>query len=149
MLPVLLGGGRLESRAGALEVLDGVLERAHGQVGLAQRALGETFAEPVSGLPPRSQRLLELVDGLGQAQSLLGRFADAHRSLTQALVLRQRAGDKTGEAKVLNSLAVDLFYQGRHAAALGYLEEAKAIHIGQDDKVGTAVVLNNLSLIHI
>ena len=87
-----------------------------------------------------------LLHGLGQAQSLLGRFADAHRSLTRALVIRKRAGDKTGEAKVLNSLAVDLFYQSRPAAAMSYLEEAKAIHVARGDQVGTSVVLTNIGL---
>ena len=150
------GGERSNLLAVARQAADQGLHRVSAQIADAMWGFFQRTCYPQDWLAvseigvaaARSQDdqeiLARLLNGRGQAQGLVGRFADAHRSLTQALAIRQRAGDWTGEAKVLNSLAVDLFYQDRHAAALSYLEEAKAIHAGRGDQPNTAIVLNNI-----
>jgi tetratricopeptide (TPR) repeat protein len=104
-----------------------------------------------SQLGVRSARQLEddavlssLLNGLGQAYSLLGRFEDAGGCLSEALAIRQRTGDRTGQATVHNSLAIDLYYQGRFEDALAHMRLALAIHVELGERHYTAVVQNNI-----
>jgi tetratricopeptide (TPR) repeat protein len=85
-----------------------------------------------------------LLNGLGQVHSLQERFDDARSCLSEALAIRRRTGDRTGEATIMNSLAIDLLYQERHAEALDYLSQSLAIHtsLGEDQYAGIA--LNNM-----
>jgi tetratricopeptide (TPR) repeat protein len=88
--------------------------------------------------------LSSLLNGLGQAYSLLGRFDDARGCLSEALDIRHRTGDRTGQATVLNSLAIDLSYQGKFEDALDHMRRALAIHVELGERHYTAVVLNNI-----
>lgn len=84
-----------------------------------------------------------LLNGLGQVHGQQRRFADSRRCLSEALEIRQRAGDRHGEAAVLNSLACDLFYQDRFEDALEYLRVALAIHAALGEQPDIAIILNN------
>ncbi len=85
-----------------------------------------------------------MLNGLGQVHSLHERFGDAQSCLSEALEIRRRTGDRTGEATIMNSLAIDLLYQERYTEALDYLSQALAIHasLGEDQYAGIA--LNNM-----
>jgi DNA-binding SARP family transcriptional activator len=85
-----------------------------------------------------------LLNGLGQVHGPQRKFADSHRFLSEALAIRQRTGDRHGEAAVLNSLAVDLFYQDRFDDALEYLRPGLAIHIELGEQPDAAIILNNM-----
>ncbi|HEX4091888.1 MAG TPA: tetratricopeptide repeat protein [Trebonia sp.] len=85
-----------------------------------------------------------LLNGLGQAYSALGRFAEAGGCLSEALKIRRRTGDRTGQATILNSLAIDLYYQGRFEEALDRMRLALAIHVELGERHYTAVILNNI-----
>lgn len=85
-----------------------------------------------------------LLNGLGQVHSLRGHFTDSHRCLTEALNIRQRTGDRTGAAAVLNSLALDLYWQERFEDALDYLRPALAIHTALGDRPFAADILSNI-----
>lgn len=85
-----------------------------------------------------------LLNSLGQVHSLLGHFSASGSCLTEALVIRRRLGDRSGEATVLNSLALDLFYQERFEDALDYLWPALAVHEALGEGPYVAIVLNNI-----
>jgi DNA-binding SARP family transcriptional activator len=84
------------------------------------------------------------LNSLGQAHGVLGHFSDASRCLTEALLIRRRAGDRSGEAAVLNSMAIDLFRQLRFEEALGYLRPALAIYTALGQRPFAAMVMNNI-----
>jgi tetratricopeptide (TPR) repeat protein len=85
-----------------------------------------------------------MLNGLGQVHSLHGRFGDAQSCLSEALEIRRRAGDRTGEATIMNSLAIDLLYQERYTEALGYLSQALAIHASLGEEQYAGIALNNM-----
>src|ERR1700684_4306545 len=59
-----------------------------------------------------------LLNSLGQVYCRLGQYDEAHASMTEALDLRRRSGDRMGEASVLSSLGKLLGDQGRISEAL-------------------------------
>jgi tetratricopeptide (TPR) repeat protein len=85
-----------------------------------------------------------LLNRLGQVHTLRREFADSRRCLTEALDLRRRAGDRSGMAKVLNSLAIDLHYQDRFEDALDCLESALATHVDLGERPDAAVIMSNI-----
>jgi DNA-binding SARP family transcriptional activator len=85
-----------------------------------------------------------LLNSLGQVHGLLGHFSASGGCLTEALAIRRRLGDRSGEATVLNSLALDLYYQERFEDALDYLWPALAIHEALGEGPYAAIVLNNI-----
>ena len=91
------------------------------------------------------------LNSLGQAHGVLGNFRDSSRCLTEALHIRQRAGDRAGEAAVLNSLATNLFCQQQYEEALGSLRPALAIYTALGQRHFAAMVMNNIgeNLLHL
>ena len=85
-----------------------------------------------------------LLNALGQAHGPQRKFADSHRFLSEALAIRQRTGDRPGEASVLNSMAVDLIYQERFEDALERLRAGLAIYIELGERPDAAILLNNM-----
>jgi tetratricopeptide (TPR) repeat protein len=71
-------------------------------------------------------------------------FEDSRRCFTEALAVLRRTGDRQGESMVLDSLAIDLFYQDRFEEALESLQSALAIHSALGDRWWTALSLNNI-----
>lgn len=66
--------------------------------------------------------------------------------LTEALEIRRRAGDKTGEASVLNSLGFVFRGQGRLAEGLGYHQSALAVLTTVSEPRLVAVSLHNIGV---
>jgi DNA-binding SARP family transcriptional activator len=91
------------------------------------------------------------LNSLGQAHGVLGHFPDSSRCFTEALHIRQRAGDRTGEAAVLNSLAIGLWRQQRFEEALDHLRAALAIYTALGQRLYAAMVMNNIgeNLMHL
>jgi DNA-binding SARP family transcriptional activator len=84
------------------------------------------------------------LNSLGQAHGVLGHYRDSSRCLTEALHIRQRAGDRAGEAAVLNSLATNLSSQQRHEEALGHLRRALTIYTALGQRPYAAMIMNNI-----
>jgi tetratricopeptide (TPR) repeat protein len=82
-----------------------------------------------------------LLNSLGQVHSLLGHFSASSVYLTEALAVRRRLGDRSGEAAVLNSLAIALYYEERFEDALEHLLSAYEV---LDEGSYRAIVLNNI-----
>jgi DNA-binding SARP family transcriptional activator/tetratricopeptide (TPR) repeat protein len=92
-----------------------------------------------------------LLNSLGQAYAWQDRFAEARGCLTEALEIRRRTGDRTGEAIILNSLGLVAFQQGRFEKALDYARSALAIHSEISVPRHVAVCLHNIgeTLLHL
>lgn len=82
-----------------------------------------------------------LLNSLGQVHSLLGHFSASSVYLTEALAVRRRLGDRSGEAAVLNSLAIALYYEERFEDALEHHLSAYEV---LDEGSYRAIVLNNI-----
>jgi DNA-binding SARP family transcriptional activator/Flp pilus assembly protein TadD len=85
-----------------------------------------------------------MLNCLGQVQSMRRCFEDSSRCFTEALAVLRRAGDRQGESMVLDSQAIDLFYQDRFEEALECLRSALAIHNALGDQWWTGLSLNNI-----
>jgi DNA-binding SARP family transcriptional activator len=81
---------------------------------------------------------------LGQAYTSQGQFGESSRCLAEALAVMRRAGDQEGEAKALNSLAIDLANQERYPEALEHLQAALALYGTLDAPVDVGSTLNNI-----
>jgi tetratricopeptide (TPR) repeat protein len=87
--------------------------------------------------------LSSLVHGLGQANSRLGRYEEAQACFTEALDIRRRSGDRTGEATVLDSLGNTLQFQGRYKEALDCQRSSLAIYREVSERRLVGVSLHN------
>jgi DNA-binding SARP family transcriptional activator/Flp pilus assembly protein TadD len=85
-----------------------------------------------------------MLNCLGQVQSMRRCFEDSLRCFTEALAVLRGIGDRQGESMVLDSLAIDLFYQDRFEEALECLQSALAIHTALDDQWWAGLCLNNI-----
>jgi DNA-binding SARP family transcriptional activator/tetratricopeptide (TPR) repeat protein len=92
-----------------------------------------------------------LLNSLGQTHAHVRQSAQAPACLTEALEIRRRTGDRTGEAIVLNSLGMVASHQGRFEEALGYAQSALAIHNQISEPRNVAVCLANIgdTLLHL
>jgi tetratricopeptide (TPR) repeat protein len=87
--------------------------------------------------------LSTLLNSHGQACSQEGDHAEAQRSLAEALAIRRRGGDRGGEAKILNSIGIDLNRQGDYERALEVFQASQAIHLAHSAPAYAAITLNN------
>jgi DNA-binding SARP family transcriptional activator/tetratricopeptide (TPR) repeat protein len=74
-----------------------------------------------------------LLNSLGQAHATQHRSVQARNCLIEALEIRRRTGDKTGEAVVLDSLGMVAYQEGRFETALDYARSAVA-HVSEADE---------------
>jgi tetratricopeptide (TPR) repeat protein len=87
--------------------------------------------------------LSTLLNSHGQACSQEGDHAEAQRSLAEALAIRRRGDDRGGEAKILNSIGIDLNRQGDYERALEVFQASQAIHLAHSAPAYAAITLNN------
>jgi tetratricopeptide (TPR) repeat protein len=85
-----------------------------------------------------------MLSGYGAALNTLGRFAEAHDCLAEALAIRRRTGDRAPQAATLNSLGVGQTLQGRYEQALDYLQQALAIFIELNEPLYVGIVRSNM-----
>jgi tetratricopeptide (TPR) repeat protein len=95
--------------------------------------------------------LSSLVHGLGQANSRLGRYEEAQACFAEALGIRRRSGDRTGEATVLDSLGNTLQFQGRYEEALDCQRSSLAIHseVSEPRLVGVSLHNSGATLLYL
>jgi DNA-binding SARP family transcriptional activator len=88
--------------------------------------------------------LTRTLNGLGQVYSLLRRFEDSRRCFDEALSIQERVGGRHRKAMILDSLAIDLYYQDRFKEALDCLHSSLVIHGSVGDKWSVGMCLNNI-----
>jgi DNA-binding SARP family transcriptional activator len=86
--------------------------------------------------------------GVGRAESLLGRYADAATHLEHALDLLRDLGDRTGQAHTELAFGLLLERQGHHREAIARCEQALALFRTTNHQVGQARSLNGIGWCH-
>ncbi|HEY1620976.1 MAG TPA: BTAD domain-containing putative transcriptional regulator [Streptosporangiaceae bacterium] len=85
-----------------------------------------------------------LLNSLGQAHSDRGHFAESGRCFAEALEIRRRLGDRSGEAVILNCMGIDLSSQDRNTEALELMRQSANLHAGLGEQAYVAIGLNNI-----
>jgi class 3 adenylate cyclase/tetratricopeptide (TPR) repeat protein len=80
---------------------------------------------------------------LDMAHTRLGRPTTEYRHL--ALPIYEEIGDLLGQAKVLNNLGVDAYYEGRWGEAIELYDRCRAVAQQAGDVVYAAIATNNLA----
>lgn len=103
-------------------------------------AAAQQLADPVA------ESLLRSLLGVACTSVQLHQEALTH--LAGALALMRAAGDRLGQAKTLNNLAVTNVRLGRYDAALEAFDRTLALHTADRQRPGIALALNNLGHTH-
>lgn len=106
-----------------------------------------------------SLRWLEEAIALAEAHDVPGSLAHAHYAAhlvlttmgsprrvehrAQALPLYERLGDVAGQARVLNNLGIDAYYEGRWDDAIAYYDRSTACEDLDGNVVGSAISVSN------
>jgi DNA-binding SARP family transcriptional activator/Flp pilus assembly protein TadD len=85
---------------------------------------------------------------LGHAYVRMGRFADAHRHLGQALDLFRERGDQVGQARTHLNIGIVLDRQGEHAKGLTHSLAALSLYRAEGHLAGQADALNAVGWDH-
>jgi DNA-binding SARP family transcriptional activator/tetratricopeptide (TPR) repeat protein len=89
-----------------------------------------------------------ILQGLGIAYRLAGRFDEALDINVRLPQLYSEAGDRRGEATALGDLALAYKQKGEWARSVALFEEAVAALRELGDTAGTAIMVNNLGTAH-
>ncbi len=89
----------------------------------------------------------QLHNNCGHAFAYLGRFDEAHDSLTRALELAQAAGDKRTRIDTLRVLGIVAEEEGDFVAEQQYFEEALRLAREVGDRTGERRTLNSLGIV--
>ncbi|MCX9078623.1 MAG: tetratricopeptide repeat protein, partial [Candidatus Methanoperedens sp.] len=73
-----------------------------------------------------------------------GRYAEALEKFEEALTIFREAGNRVGEAIVLNNIGRVYFAQGQYSQALDSYQQALEIIREVDDRAGEGIVLSNI-----
>jgi len=84
---------------------------------------------------------------LGDIAMVEGRYSDARIHLDGALALALKAGDRGGQARVLNLLGILAFSNGDLGGARAAIDRSLALSLEMEDRWGTASCLINLGII--
>jgi tetratricopeptide (TPR) repeat protein len=112
----------------------GLIKRKQGDLPNSKRLLDEAAQTAAGEDDVVVEARAYALDLLGLTQAREGRVGDAKASHEQALALRQRAGDRAGEAKTLINLARLAREDGDTQAAKERLDEAIRLLDGMDDQ---------------
>jgi len=86
--------------------------------------------------------------GLGQAGTLLGSYAEARTHFEHALNLCRQLRDRQGQARAYIGLAFVLERQGRYAQSLAQCAQALELYQAIGDRTRQAITLNNVGWCH-
>jgi len=118
--------------------------RGHWHDGLATKEAALAAARRSADRPAQAQahRLL------GQTQTRLGRYDDAHTHLRHALSLYGRLADRTGEARTHLDLGLMFGRQDRYLRALTHAQQARTLFRAAGHRVGHANAHNAIGWYH-
>ena len=128
------------------------LVRCALQVGDAYRALGEArlalelYREALGQTERASALQADVLHAAAVAYDSQGAYELALGQMIEVLKIRQGLGDKTGEARALNSIGVIFARSGDHEQSLYYYERALALQIELGDTLNRAIALNNVGI---
>jgi tetratricopeptide (TPR) repeat protein len=89
--------------------------------------------------------LAEVLVRQGELFTLLGRFEDAERALTEALGIHRELDNPTGECVALRTIGFLRWQQGRYDDSLESNKKALAIDLAQNDRAAYAQDLTNIA----
>jgi tetratricopeptide (TPR) repeat protein len=124
-------------------------ERAEDRAG-AEQLLSDFAAEleHTSGIPADDpQGISALVEALQDRLSTGSYWSIGERFYLLQLAARRAVGNRAGEGETLSNLGTMASFQGRHAEATGYYEQALAIRREIGDRAGEGVTLDNLAAV--
>jgi predicted ATPase/transcriptional regulator with XRE-family HTH domain len=116
---------------------------AHGHSHEGRTWLDELLSS-VQGPTPQRRAMALCASGHMALRS--GQYAHAVARYGESLRLFERAGDRSGQANVLNGLATIAMRQGHVERAVTLFEDCLAIHRAVDNRRAAGTVLDNLAL---
>ena len=116
--------------------------RAHDGEWLHRRAL--QTAREADDTPQIARSTL----AVGQALGLLGQLEEAIDALQESLARFEEAGDRAGERRAVNALAILHNRQGEEELAVIGFERAEALAVELGDVGGQAQAVSNLCVVH-